>query len=420
MDVSTAGGSTPFSLASEDAKISVIDAANDTPAITLPWVTGIQGSADGSFDSDGEVMTPITTDGDDTGRAVAIQDDGKIVVAGYVDDGSYHNFAVVRYNSNGSLDDGTGNDSTPGDQFGDDNTGIVITDIAWNDYAHSVAIQEDGKIVVAGQSDGDFVVVRYNSDGSLDDGTVDDLDDSDQFGSDNTGIVITDLGAYDVAYSVAVQSDGKIVLAGVHSDADADFAVVRYNSDGSLDDGTVDDLDDSDQFGSDNTGIVTTDFSGNQDKARSVNIQSDGKIVVAGYADNGSDYDFAVARYNIDGSLDDGTVNDLDDSDQFGSDGTVIADFSSSNDWGYSAAIQADGKIVVAGYADTGSDYDFALARFNTDGSLDDGTVNDLDDSDEFRLRRHGHGDPGRIRHGLHRLRLFRRDRFGRQDSRRG
>jgi uncharacterized delta-60 repeat protein len=93
----------------------------------------------------------------------------------------------------------------------------------------------------------------------------------------------------------------------------------------------------------------------------SVIQQADGKLVVAGYSDNGGNYDFALVRYNADGSLDTG----------FDGDGKVTTDIGASNDVGYSVIQQADGKLVVAGYSYNGSSYDFALVRYNADGSLD-------------------------------------------------
>src|SRR5205823_1660150 len=123
-----------------------------------------------------------------------------------------------------------------------------------------------------------------------------------------------------------------------------------YNADGSLDS----------SFG--NNGLVITDF-GFDSQAFALAVQTDGKIVVAGYTfTGGSQYDFALARYNTDGSLD----------TTFGTNGEVVTDFGTGGDEALAVVIDADGKIVVAGYTFTGdSQYDFALARYNADGSLD-------------------------------------------------
>ena len=108
-------------------------------------------------------------------------------------------------------------------------------------------------------------------------------------------------------------------------------------------------------------GKVTTAIGSDTDQALSVAIQSDGKIVAAGNSNNGNDYDFALVRYDANGSLD----------TSFGTGGKVTTDFGSANDFARSVAIQSDGKIVVAGYSNNGSNDDFALVRYNTDGSLD-------------------------------------------------
>jgi uncharacterized delta-60 repeat protein len=284
------------------------------------------GDLDTSFSSDGKVTTAVGL-GDDGAHSVVLQSDGKIVAAGYSTDV----FAVVRYNIDGSLDT----------TF--DTDGKVTTAIGSFDSAYSVVVQSDGKIVAAGYSDNgskyDFAVVRYNTNGSLD--TTFDTD----------GKVTTAIGSgTDIAYSVVLQSDGKIVVAGYsYNGTNDDFAVVRYNTDGSLD--TTFDTD----------GIVTTAIGSNIDRANSVVVQSDGKIVAAGYSYNGSNFDFAVVRYNTDGSLD----------TTFDTDGKVTTAIGSGTDAAYSVVLQSDGKIVVAGHSRIGSNDDFVVVRYNTDGSLD-------------------------------------------------
>jgi uncharacterized delta-60 repeat protein len=220
----------------------------------------------------------------------------------------------------------------------------VTTDIGSStETGHSVAIQADGKIVVAGTSAigfaYDFAVVRYNSDGSLD--TT----------FNGTGKVITDIGGTnDQGFSVAIQADGKIVVAGLSAiNSLNDFAIVRYNSDGSLD------------TSFNGTGKVTTPIGSGDDMAFSVALQDDGKIIAAGQSLTGSYYDFAVVRYNSDGSLD----------TSFNGTGKVTTAIGSADDHGNCVAIQGDGKIVVAGTSFIGSSNDFAVVRYNSDGSLD-------------------------------------------------
>jgi uncharacterized delta-60 repeat protein len=139
---------------------------------------------------------------------------------------------------------------------------------------------------------------------------------------------------------VIQQSDGKIVVAGTADSAIGrdGFALSRYNSNGTLDT----------TFGT--GGKVTTVFNGGYDGCYSVIQQSDGKIVVAGYADNGSNRDFALSRYNSNGSLD----------TTFGTGGKVTTDFNGGDDYASSLALQPDGNIVLVGY----SDNNFAIARY--------------------------------------------------------
>ena len=278
-------------------------------------------AADGDLDPTfGEGGVSTTSIGiQEEANSIALQSDGKIVLAGY----SGSDFAVVRYNSDGSLDTSF------------DSDGKLTTDFGSSDLGNSVIVQNDGKIIVAGQSyngsNNDFAVVRYNADGSLDA----------TFGTG--GKKRTPIGSgSDVAWSVALQSDGKIVLAGYSSNGTgSDFAVVRYNSDGSLDT----------TFDSD--GILTSDL-GTNEEARSVVLQSDGKIVAAGYSYNGSNNDFAVVRYKADGSLD----------ATFGTGGYKTTPIGSGDELATSVVLQSDGKIVVAGYSNNGSNRDFAVVTY--------------------------------------------------------
>ncbi len=292
---------------------------------------GQDGALDVTFDADGKVTTSIGS-GEDEGYAIAIQSDDKIVVAGYSNNGSDDDFALVRYNANGSLDNTFGSG------------GKVTTAIGTDDeQGYGVAIQTDGKIVVVGYSyngsNRDFAVVRYNTNGSLDN----------TFGSG--GKVTTAIGtSHDCAESVEIQTDGKIVVAGYSRNGSIyNFALVRYNANGSLDN----------TFGS--GGKVTTAIGTDDDYGESVAIQSDGRIVVAGYSYDGSVYDFALVRYNVNGSLD----------NTFGSGGIVVEAIGAADDYAKSVAIQADGKIVVAGYSYNGTNDNFVAVRYLSNGILD-------------------------------------------------
>src|SRR5204862_6067062 len=185
------------------------------------------------------------SDNFDGAMAVAIQSDGKIVIVSSVFDGAWGEFGVVRYNPNGSLDTSF------------NGSGIVLTPVGIAGYTNSVAIQTDGKIVVVGSNRNDsFAIVRYNPNGSLD--TT----------FNGSGVVLTPVGS---ATSVAIQTDGKIIAAGGMGPSWSAFILVRYNADGSLD------------TSFNGTGIVSTSV-GTMGVASDLAIQTDGKIVVLGYS----------------------------------------------------------------------------------------------------------------------------------------
>jgi uncharacterized delta-60 repeat protein len=308
--------------------------------------------------------------GEEGASAVAIQSDGGILLVLHADD--LGQFGVARYTSAGSIDQ----------SFGDGGKVITGFDTA-GEYSLSVAIQPDGRFVVAGETSEDFALARYLPTGSLDP----------SFGKG--GKVTTDFGSnFDEGAAVAIQPDGKIVVAGVagrqapegelrpgERKGISDFALARYMPNGSLDR----------SFG--HKGKVTTDFNSFDAVATAVGIQPDGRIAVAGAVgtlvrlvsdpkDPSSGplvrYEFALARYTPDGSLD----------RSFGSDGMVTTEFSSAGHhdgrkesgdpvevqpggWGHAMAIQTDGKILVAGDVDAPTFDDFALARYTPTGSLD-------------------------------------------------
>lgn len=281
------------------------------------------GDLDTGFSVDGRVMTDLTA-GFDGALGVAIQQDGKIVAAGYGGAG----FELVRYNTDG----------TPDPSF--DYDGTVTTDFTTGgDGAYAVAIQEDGRIVAAGYAadGGRFALARYNTSGSLDSSF------------DGDGKVTTEFSvSADLAMGVAIQGDGRIIAAG-YAFGSTVFALARYKVDGSLD-STFD-----------GDGMVTTDFTASLDIARSVAIQSDGRIIAAGYSDAGAR--FALARYETSGTPD----------TSFSGDGKVTTPFSGGAT-AYALVVQQDSKIVAAGSAhstSTSGSTSFALARYTSNGILD-------------------------------------------------
>lgn len=267
---------------------------------------------------------------------MAVQSDNKIIVAGWSDSITSGPvgpvFALVRYNPNGSLD-------TTFNATGKVTTAIGVDD----DEGYSMSLQSDGKIVVGGSSfiggRWVFALVRYNANGSLD--TT----------FNGTGKVTTAIGSdHDYGRSVAIQSDGKIILAGSsrRPDSGLDFALVRYNTNGSLDT----------TFNA--AGKVTTAFVGGVGIYQSVAIQNNGKILLAGYMQNSGtpNTDFATARYNTDGSLD----------TFFGGTGKVTTDTGNNTDYGQAVAVQIDGNVLVAGLGGGGAAVVRYLGGLDTDG----------------------------------------------------
>jgi uncharacterized delta-60 repeat protein len=224
----------------------------------------------------------------------------------------------------------------------------VLTDLGAEVAA--AALQSDGRIVVAGYSlvsGVDVALARYNVDGSLDV----------SFGGDGTVVVDLGAGEGDAALDVVVQSDGKIVIAGVADPPgpggdSEDFLLARFDPDGGLDTQGLDPYLDA-PFGT--AGKVTTDFAGTSDEAWAIGIEAGGRLVVTGLTIEGGFDRFAVARYDVDGSLD----------QTFGAGGKITTDFAGDAS-ALDVAIQANGSIVAAGHAFVGGVVHFALARYLT------------------------------------------------------
>jgi uncharacterized delta-60 repeat protein len=211
----------------------------------------------------------------------------------------------------------------------------VTTDLGTrSDDARAIAIQPDGKIVVAGTAgdNGDEIaLVRYLSDGHPDM----------SFGQ--AGVRITDLGSDDVANGVALTASGQILVAGytLGPKINRDFLLARYTADGTLDA----------SFG--DHGAVKTDLGDGDDFGENLVVDLSGRIVVVGRATSPTILDMALVRYHADGTLDTG----------FDGDGILTADFHGRGEFGQDVAIDASGRIVAAGYTANGADTEFALLR---------------------------------------------------------
>jgi uncharacterized delta-60 repeat protein len=264
---------------------------------------------------------------------------GKIAVAGYVDDtplqtdNGDRDLALIQLNANGTLDSGF------------DTDGIVITDVAgFDDQVFDVTYDANEKIVVAGRggtaAGSDFLLARYNTNGSLDT----------SFGDLNTGWALVDLGAGDTATSLAIQTDGRIVIGGyvdptpdgegATGNGDQDSAIGRFTSLGVLDTSFL------------TVGLSTFASSSSDNIVNAVAVQSNGKLVTAGYALEGFSRAFSLSRF-----LSDGTVDSA-----FGTSGTVIG-FDGQEVHGL--ALQSDGNIVAAGFSTfQGATTDFTIVRY--------------------------------------------------------
>lgn len=373
------GGDESAMVLQPDGKVVIVGGAGGN-FITARY--NVDGTLDGGFGTAGVATTDIAG-GADRAHAVALQSDGKIVVAGFARVGSSDDFAVVRYLANGTPDPdfGTGGEATV-DFFG------------LRNRAYAVAIAPDNQILVAGETSvpaagGDFALVRFSAAGVLDT----------SFGGTPDGKVTTDIAAgVDIPRNIVIESGGTILVTGtitmngdsslenfgaarytangvIDTSLDTDgklaiedrsvgdalalqagkllvagntvvngdrvFAIMRLNSNGSVDS----------SFGT--QGLTTTAFSTGDDFGRGIALQADGKILVSGQSSNQSNPDFAVARYSANGAP------DL----TFDDDGRFTVDFFGAGDSAESVAVQSDGRVVLSGFAVNGNLVRFGLAR---------------------------------------------------------
>src|SRR5438874_185420 len=219
--------------------------------------------------------------------------------------------------------------------------GKVTTSFSGSADMNALVVQPDGKLVAAGwdASQSAFGLARYNTNGSLDS----------TFGTGGTVSTPVGVDTY-CAPALVLQSDGKLVAAGDawKDTVDADFAVIRYTANGSLDTA----------FGT--GGKVTTSFGSQEDDAYALVVQPDGKLVAAGVVFNGVRWDFALARYNTDGSLD----------TTFGTGGKIATAVGTDGTCVNALVFQSDGKLVAAGNTEA-STRDFVVVRYNATGTLD-------------------------------------------------
>lgn len=293
---------------------------------TFSQTTGL----DLSFGTGGYVSTDVNTH-DDEANDILVQPDGKIVIGGSAILQSYSKFSVIRYNSNGSID------ST----FADN--GIATANVGpVNDKGTSLALQNDGKILLAGNYGWNFyndpAVVRFNSDGTIDS----------TFGDNGYSRFIIS-NQYDEFNDMALQSDGKIVVGGrTWQNNSYNFLIARILPSGVIDS----------SFGL--NGMVVTDFLNSNDCIHSLLIQADGKILVSGNTEPGASY-FAAARYHSNGAPD----------QSFGIGGKLFIGTGSRYDISYGMSLTADSSIILAGSNGSGNIYSYQVAKLTKFGVLD-------------------------------------------------
>ncbi|MEO8734133.1 MAG: hypothetical protein ABI373_07365, partial [Flavobacteriales bacterium] len=293
-----------------------------------------QQTLDPTFGTNGVVNTALDP-GYDGAYAMVLQMDGKIVITGPSGTPGSLNVLVARYNSDGTLDASFGTN------------GVATFNINGDDYGYAIALQADGKIVVAGSTktgtNNDMLVLRLLSDGTLDT----------TFGT--AGVVTEDGGSNnDKANAIAVRPDGHIVIGGNATTAGKEcFYLAQFNADGTLDD----------SFGT--LGVMTHLVGTDNCQLNALSLLDDGRIVAAGSSfTTATQYDFAVCRYMADGSLD----------TTFNNTGKSVVVASTTNDNGYGVAVQTDGGIVIGGVQNStsASAAIVTLARLSADGTLDD------------------------------------------------
>ncbi len=335
------GSDEAFSVALQaDGKILVSGRTNDgRPSLIRYWSDG---GLDASFGGDGIVVEPTTVWPPPSSNYLdlAVLPSGKILAAGSYPGG------VVGYLGNGSLDAGFGSN------------GQAIANVFGN--ATAFAVQADGSVLLASSMMGSVSLARLLSGGAADP----------SFGSN--GVVSLQVGSNSFNATVLeVLGNGKILIAGDSSNGtNSDLALKLLNGDGSADQ----------TFGA--NGEVVTPIGTGDDHLKGIAIQTDGKILAVADTRNATDFDLGIVRYNSDGSI------DL----SFGDQGKVVLRVGSGNDHGTGIAVQDDGKILVLGDTYNGTDSDVVLARFNQDGTIDDGfgSVDTFGEKPIFRI----HGSP--------------------------
>ncbi|SRX72677.1 T9SS type A sorting domain-containing protein [Aequorivita antarctica] len=364
-----------------DGKIVVAGYAGDAATYNMAVARyNTDGSLDTSFGDNGTLNFPVGS-AKSIATGMEIQADGKIILGGYTDDNVSGDFALVRLNTDGTFDNTFGNN------------GIVIIDAGGNEVAKAMTILDNGKILLAGANDQNFSVARFNTDGTLDT----------TFGVNGWSIIIFE-DNLSLVKDLTIQEDGKILLGGDGIIDTYGIAAARINADGTIDNtfGTngkvrysLSGIGNSTRFGGiavqgdgkiflggwrgittfydeflvlklntdgtlDSTygynGVVTAQIVLGYQMATTILLQSDGKLILAGYAEYQSEYfNIVMVRFNTDGNLD----------TTFGTDGKVSTDINGNSDFATAISLQTDNKILLTGFSGTSAqDETIFVARY--------------------------------------------------------
>ena len=343
--VITSGGITVEMKLQLDGKIVVIgthqDTQNDLSKIALVRYNS-NGTLDASFGTNGVVFSNFNNY-DNEGNGLFIQANGKILAATFAfssNNNNESNYNIFRYNSNGILDNSFGINGVVSI-----NLGLNIVNLNSSDVATIIIELANGKILVAGKSDSmptngenNFAIIQLNSNGTLDT----------SFGT--MGKVFIDFSLDDQVAAMQITATNKIILGGTlfyNSGANSKIGIVQLNANGTIDT----------TFGTAGKIITTINSSTNNDVLEDLQLQANGDIIVGGTTQNSNTLiglDFALVKYFINGNLD----------TNFGTNGFAITDFNNSTEFINSIAIQSNNKIIATG-AFAVSNSKFALARYN-------------------------------------------------------
>jgi uncharacterized delta-60 repeat protein len=323
----------PAAALQSDGKIVVVGATTTSNSDFIAARFDTSGKFDLSFGDKGVRVTDAGSE-TDVLSSVAIQANGKIVAGGQTSRGGINQFAMIRYDKDGTID------SSYGSQ------GLVITNFGGACNINSIALQTDNKVVAAGTfnngSTTDFAIARYLKNGALD--TT----------FNENGEVTSNFGNSDNAISVAIDTTGKIIVGGYYTDPsdNSHFEIARYTANGSLDPSF------------NGSGVTGTTFGSNREYLSAIALQSNGEIIAGGnvFGAQSSYSELAFARFNVDGSID----------NSFGTSGQTLDPMGSNDyDYLYFLTIAPNGQIFSGGYTLSNNLGSFSLVILNPSGSLD-------------------------------------------------